>query len=628
MKKWVLWVFCLLLVASSLGGLATAAPESPTIASAAIIPAPLPEGPLARADSGETSGLLAASTLAADADTPIAESQPNANGGDNLALYVGRPDGQRTRILLDLPIWDLPPKITIQSATLRLCLMGWQDYAGYSRTIRAYRLTAPWHEALATWNRQPTQAEELGSVSIGTPDLGETGVWYSIDLTPVVRGWYNGDYPNYGLILMGAEEQAQLYRIFGSSETTVYPRLEVNYTGTAASLSIAPSAFTFFADSQGSAVGAQVLRISNPGSTPLIWDSRSGTAAWVKVDPITGTVGADSTRSIYLNVNTAGLAKGAYQGKAQISAPAVPAQSADVTLNYLNRKIPYSFIPLALRSFSAAPPAPSVAILLIGISDYEWMTSPQPQSRAGSPNDGKDLMYCDADSQAMYKLFKKEYGLTAMLQGLAPRSAAPAIKLLTESQASKADIRAAFSWLDEHEDANTLVIIGYSGHGGLTADDDGDEKGKQEAFICPYDTRQTVGGWKNIIRDDELDQLLSQLESRKVVVFLDTCFAASSLSAASAETARTVILSDDAVMLSASEASGSSSIGLRDIAKPNRVILAASRADQASAEFGALRQRRLYLLSDDGADGPRCRCRPQRLGLCRRSLCLSRSQSG
>jgi uncharacterized caspase-like protein len=584
MNKWLLWTLCLLLTASSLGGSVAAAPQTPPMLSAQAALTPRPEGPLALPAPGEASALLAAATLPAYADVLLAESQPNVNGSGNLELYLGLPDGQRMRALLDLPLWDLPPGITIQSATLRLCLSRWQDYAGYTRTIRAYRLTSLWHDAIASWGHQPTSAaEQVGSFNVGTPSFGSTPLWYDLDLTALARSWYDGSLPNYGLLLVGPESASGLYRAFASSETTVPPHLVINYTTTPASLSLGPQAFTFFADGQGTAVDNQALRISNPGSAPLLWDSRAGTNAWISVDPLTGTVGAGSTRTVMLNIKTAGLAKAAHQGKAQINAPGVPAKSANVTLNYLNRRAPYAFLPLGLRTFTVTPPAPALAVLLIGISDYEHMVTPTAQTRAGGIEDGEDCSYCRADGNAMQRMFARLELPVVAAQELAS-SAPPAIKLLSDAQASKADIRAAFTWLDEHEDANTLVLIGFSGHGGTTADDDGDEMGKPEGFICPYDTR-AAGGLRNIIRDDELDQLISQLESRRVVVLLDTCHAGANLTATDAP--RSITRRDGAVMLSDSDAAPSA-LGLRDIAKPGRVILAASRADQTSIESGAL----------------------------------------
>src|SRR5262249_51909670 len=110
------------------------------------------------------------------------------------------------------------------------------------------------------------------------------------------------------------------------------------------------------------------------------------------------------------------------------------------------------------------------------------------------------------------------------LQANQSQAAASNLRVLKDSQASLAEIRASFQWLDAQEDANTTVVILYSGHRAQQPDDNGDEADGLDEIITAYDTNENGGTFSKFIRDDELGRWLSELESQRIVVILDSCF--------------------------------------------------------------------------------------------------------
>jgi len=141
--------------------------------------------------------------------------------------------------------------------------------------------------------------------------------------------------------------------------------------------------------------------------------------------------------------------------------------------------------------------------LLIGIDTYQ--RDPRIGPLGGTVN----------DAQAM----------SQMLQNIAHYQTAD-IALLTNADATRANIKAKFeSWLIAGTAPGERVFLHYSGHGSQVPDDNGDEKDRMDEVLIPVDAYvdddNTV---RNIIRDDEIGQLLDQLHDRKVTVLIDSCF--------------------------------------------------------------------------------------------------------
>lgn len=107
------------------------------------------------------------------------------------------------------------------------------------------------------------------------------------------------------------------------------------------------------------------------------------------------------------------------------------------------------------------------------------------------------------------------------------------ITVLTNSQATKANIKSAILGLNKTLIFGDIVFIHFSGHGQLITDVDGDEgmTGYDESFI-PYDAQKVyaedIYTGKNHIVDDELNGWLHSIKKKigvkgRLVVVLDAC---------------------------------------------------------------------------------------------------------
>lgn len=255
------------------------------------------------------------------------------------------------------------------------------------------------------------------------------------------------------------------------------------------------------------------------------------------------------------------------------------------------------YLPVVLKNYatpnSRAAAAVSKVALIIGIADYEYM-QPVTSTRAGAPD--YDPEYTDDDADDAINELQSEGGCGGALLALRPAYLSPdgtcTCLLLLDSQASKAAIHSAIvNWLDPLEDENTAVVIFFSGHGMYAPDDNGDENDPYDEFIVPHEIErdEAQSRWRHemAIRDDELAQWLSVLESQHVVVILDSCFSGGMIDVRSSQSARGLGPKPPApeAMTAALWRDGFA----QDIEGPGRVVLAASAEEQSSWEFGALK---------------------------------------
>lgn len=157
---------------------------------------------------------------------------------------------------------------------------------------------------------------------------------------------------------------------------------------------------------------------------------------------------------------------------------------------------------LALAAFAfatvLAPRASEAAAraLLIGVNDYIEVP---------------DLRGAINDVEMMREIIVTRFGF------------APAdIEVVTDANATRAGILAAFDRLAARTQPGDLVYIHYSGHGSQVTDLNGDEDDKMDETLVPHDGR-TPG--VPDITDDELGDKLDALRAETVVIVLDSCHA-------------------------------------------------------------------------------------------------------
>jgi uncharacterized caspase-like protein len=160
-----------------------------------------------------------------------------------------------------------------------------------------------------------------------------------------------------------------------------------------------------------------------------------------------------------------------------------------------------------------------------------------------------------------------------------------------DRQATKAAIHSTIvNVIDPVEDENTVVTIFFSGHGMYAPDDDGDENDPYDEFLVPYEIEWDAieMEWRHemAIRDDELNNWLSYLESQHIAILIDSCFSGGMLEASPSEETRGIAWQPTS-RGQVTAAQWQDGIA-EDIQGPGRVVLTASTEDQSSWEFGEL----------------------------------------
>jgi len=134
--------------------------------------------------------------------------------------------------------------------------------------------------------------------------------------------------------------------------------------------------------------------------------------------------------------------------------------------------------------------------VIVGVADYQYVS---------------DLSYTDDDAIDMYNTLLSY-----------PNWKPTNIKLLIDSEATKANITAAINWMASMIDSDDIGLFFFSGHGTYSTDIyPYDETDGDDEYICPYDS--LLYSYANDIRDDELDSLMTPINGTKIVI-LDTCF--------------------------------------------------------------------------------------------------------
>jgi hypothetical protein len=130
--------------------------------------------------------------------------------------------------------------------------------------------------------------------------------------------------------------------------------------------------------------------------------------------------------------------------------------------------------------------------LCVGINDY--------------PGDGSDLNGCVNDAKAWAGLLIKNFGFST-----------PSVKMLLDSQATKAAILDGLKELLVGAKSDDVLVFTNSSHGTYLADTSQDEALYDEA-LCPFDCDQ------NLIVDDELRELFAELpKGTASTVISDSC---------------------------------------------------------------------------------------------------------
>ena len=117
------------------------------------------------------------------------------NGADSGSMYVGKISGYgQTESYLKvntLPTLGVADKVVYAQIDMGLitCELGMQ--------LEVKRLIEAWSMNSVTWENKPEPAPSITDYIV--LEGGESAEWLSFEITDVVRGWYSGEYPNYGI---------------------------------------------------------------------------------------------------------------------------------------------------------------------------------------------------------------------------------------------------------------------------------------------------------------------------------------------------------------------------------------------------------------------------------------------
>lgn len=156
---------------------------------------------------------------------------------------------------------------------------------------------------------------------------------------------------------------------------------------------------------------------------------------------------------------------------------------------------------LVAASGNTLLPAPRTRALLIGISNYR------------NPDPAKNFLSLRGPAQDVVmvkRLLKRQYNFKES-----------DIRVLTDTQASRRGILAAFEKLVNGTASGDILFIYYSGHGTRIKDRNGDEADGYDEALVAYDF--TWGTTDGLVSDDELSRIFKRLSDRWVIVVMDSC---------------------------------------------------------------------------------------------------------
>lgn len=164
-------------------------------------------------------------------DTYAQSGYPNTEPGNQRNLYLGYDtwyNKYRNRIYIKFNLPSLPNDAQVDSAYAQL--YQYADQCSGSYGVTAYKITSSWGEWGVTWNNQPSRGGSVGSASFSC-----SNGWKSINITSLVRDWYNGQ-SNRGITIWTNNEYSH-GGVFWSKECTSsqcpdqqHPRLKVIYS--------------------------------------------------------------------------------------------------------------------------------------------------------------------------------------------------------------------------------------------------------------------------------------------------------------------------------------------------------------------------------------------------------------
>ncbi len=178
--------------------------------------------------------LKTAQDISAAQSAFVSSANPNkcylASGTDDMgSLYVGNISGfGQTESYIkftSLPSLEIADKVIDARVylALRKCEIG--------LTVNVKQLAADWDPYTVKWNNKPSSNNIIKDYMVLTGET-DTSQFQSVEITDLVRGWYSGEYPNYGISLStdkSTPAKAWFYSINYTGYTAARPVMTVTY---------------------------------------------------------------------------------------------------------------------------------------------------------------------------------------------------------------------------------------------------------------------------------------------------------------------------------------------------------------------------------------------------------------
>lgn len=161
-------------------------------------------------------------------DTFVDSSNPTTNYGGYYALLLGNYLGSVVyRSLLQFDSSTLPSGYIITKAELALYIIR-NDNPGTAKVYDIFRIRQSFDENTVNYSNQPSiDPVSLASITINN----ELNSFVKVDITDLVKEWYEGKFVNYGLEMRAADETLSTLVAFDSKECgneVFFPQLEIS----------------------------------------------------------------------------------------------------------------------------------------------------------------------------------------------------------------------------------------------------------------------------------------------------------------------------------------------------------------------------------------------------------------
>ena len=209
-------------------------------------------------------------------DAYIKENFNSTNYGTDSKILIGKDSsGNNLRGLIEFNVSSIALS-TVLSAKLQINLS--YSSSNTNITIKLYRITSPWTESETTW----TNGTSLQSWDTAGGDYAEevdflqfsnVSALYNFTITNLVRGWVNGSYSNYGIILISNDSATGNRREIDSSDSgsvSARPKIIIDYTENAP-----PSIINFSTNSNLT----NLKQVGEQANFTIFWEDLEGNNA-------------------------------------------------------------------------------------------------------------------------------------------------------------------------------------------------------------------------------------------------------------------------------------------------------------------------------------------------------------